>query len=470
MFDENGIIRDEAVNKAAGEISLNLDSASNDALSAFIRRFPILKPFMLFTKTPLNELKLTASYNPLGLFIKQMNQYQLPFDEMPIERVKELLTERGIDVSDPYKVKGKYNELRADIMGRKAIGTVVTSLAVGLYMNDSLTGYGHYNRQVQKVRDNSGYKRLSIKLPDGSYVSYDGLGPVTNYIGLIATIMDNFDVLAPNDPGELLKRAAFTLGASFTDKTFLAGLEPFLDVARGDGGAINRWSSSFLTAAAIPGSSQMAEIGRLLDPGLKLINNDLQGMILNRTPLKGTLDKSSDWIDGGEVNVPDSWFARLVNVYLPWKTSGSISPEKQFLIDVEYDSYATLRTNGRGEKLTNEEQSDLLNTIGQHQLFKRGIQRIMQDVDGKEFRQRFKKAQGKRLRPDTDFFESVHMRLDGALNDAIGDAYIHSRHLTDIRRREELRKRTAEYLMRGQQDKAVEYQEFVRKTLGITLR
>lgn len=468
MFNEDGIITDKAVQYAAGEISMNLDNSFNDDLSMLIRRMPILKPFFLFTKTPLNELALTASYSPLGFFFKDLNAFRLPFDEMETERVMELLTARGVDVSDPYQVKGKYEEIRADLKGRKAIGALATMSAVGLMLDDRLHGNGHYNRQVQKTRREAGWKPRSIKGLDGKWYSYDGLGPITNYLALIADIGDNMDVLAPNDLGELLKRSSFVVAASFTDKTTLAGLEPLLDVVRGDVGAFNRWSSSFLTAATVKGSSQMAEIARLMDPGMKEINNDLTGMITNRMPfLKGTLPVKYDWIDGGEVNVPDNFFARIRNTYTPWKESGNISPEKQFLIDIEYDAVPTLQTDGRGTKLTNEQRSDLLDIIGKNKLFQRRIKKLMNHVDGKEFRRRFAEARAENTSPDTGDFLNIHRRLDDALRDAIQDALVSSRFKTTIMRKQEIQKRSQIYMRRGDVEGHKEYLEYVKKNFGI---
>jgi hypothetical protein len=474
MFDENGIITDKAVKKASGEMAFNLDNAANDDASALIRRMPVLKPFMLFTKTPLNELKYTASYNPLspvlGTFMKDVNVFKHKFDDIETEKVMEILTQRGVDVSDPLQVKGKYNELRADMLGRKALGTLMTGSAVALFMDDRLHGAGHYNRQVQKTRDKADWKRNSIRGFDDKWYSYEGLGPITTYLSLVATIGDNFDVLEPNDLGNLLGKTAFAFGASFKDRTHMAGLEPFFDVLRGDVGAINRWGSGFLTSAAVRGSSQMAEIARLLDPELKLINNELDAMIMNRLPgLKGMLPKEYDWIEGGEVNVPDSIWARLRNTYTPWKESGKITPEKQFLIDVEFDATATLRTNGQGEKLSAAEQSEILSIMGKDGLWKEGIKRVMNQTSkgGKGFRQRFKEGQSKGLPMDTATAESLHNELDAELRRAIGDAITGSKSFTTIRRRQYVQERTSEYLKRGQQQEALEYLEYTKKQYGI---
>jgi len=404
------------------------------------------------------------------LFVKDLRQFQLPFDQMPTEKVEELLTARGVEI-DPFTMKAKYNEIRADMMGRKAVGTLATGLAVGLFMDDRLHGSGHYNRQVQKTRNESSWKRNSIRGFDDKWYSYEGLGPITNYLQVVANIMDNFDSLAPNDIGELLLQSAYVLGASVTDKTYMAGMEPFFDVLSGNGGAINRWSSSFLSAAAIPGSSQMAEIARLLDPGMKVINNDLQGMIVNRLPgLKSTLPIKYDWIDGTEVNVipvnsPESFFARLRNTYTPWKESGKISPEKQFLIDIEYDATATLGTNGKGEPLTNEEQSEILDILGKSGYWREKIQRVMAETEGgaKGFRNRLKAAQ-RDLPARAGNFEMVHRKLDDALRDAIDDAMARSSRNDAVMRRQTINDRVEDYLQRGETDKANEFLTFVENS------
>jgi hypothetical protein len=466
MFNENGIITDEAVQRAAGEISLNLDNQANDALSGMIARMPILKPFLLFTKTPLNELALTASYNPLGLFVKDIRQFQLPFDQMPMEKVEELLTARGIEVT-PLSAKAKYNEIRADLMGRKAVGTLATSLAVGLFLDDRLHGSGHYNRQVQKTRDANNWKRNSYRGLDDKWHSYEGLGPITNYIQFVANVMDNFDSLEANSIGKLLNQSAYLLAASITDKTYMAGMEPFFDVLNGNRGAINRWAGSFLSAAAIPGSSQMAEIARLLDPGLKVINNDLQGMVLNRVPgLRGTLAPEYDWITGEEVNVPDSIWARLRNTYTPWKVSGKITPEAQFLIDIEYDATATLGTNGKGEKLSNEEQSEILSILGKSGEWRKAIAKVRRETEGdaKGFRRRLRAAQGEGLPATAGNFESVHRKLDNALRDAIDDAMYRSSSFDAVMKRQHINDRVEKYLQQGRTERANEFLDFVENS------
>ena len=47
------------------------------------------------------------------------------------------------------------------------------------------------------------------------------------------------------------------------------------------------------------------------------------------------------------------------------KQSASLSEEKQFLIDIEFDARPTLSTNGKGVKLTPEMRSQITDKMGE---------------------------------------------------------------------------------------------------------
>ena len=470
MFNENGIITDKAVKHTAGEISMNLDSAGNTALSNAINRLPVLKPFLLFTKTPLNELKLSMSYhpsNPMHIFLKDKSAFARPFEEVSKAEVEELLGARGIDIN-AYNVKAKYNEIRADLKGRQAIGNIVLGSSVALFMNDRITGNGIYNRQKQNVRSRTSLPKRSIKGLDGKWYSYDGLGPITNWLALTTDIMDNMDTLDPYDIEQLLKKSTFILAASVVDKTHMAGLEPFMDVARGDVGAINRWGSSFLSASAIRGSSQMAELGRLFDPGLKVVRNDLDAMIQNRLPIaKGQLPAQYDWIDGGEVGIPDNFFARVWNTYLPWKVRGEMSPEKEFLHQVEFDATPNFQTDGRGNKLPAAVISQITNYMGENSLFRDGIRRVMAyNNNGKNFRKRYRQAQFEGLSPEVNELDSVHADLRKELSSAIRIALDSSPELTEIQRKAAVQETVGEYLKAGDIEGAKQYLDYMERNFS----
>jgi len=464
MFDDTGLITDEAVTKSAGEIALNLDNKATDAVSELIRRAPVLRPFLLFTKTPLNELALSASYNPVGLFVKDMNAFKLPFEEMPFEEVEQLLAARGVEVT-PNTLRAKYEEIRADIKGRKALGALMVGGTIYAALNDNITGNGLYDKQKQAARRNQDWKPRSIRLPGGQWVSYDNLGPITTWLSLTVDVIDNFDSLASNEIGEQFRKLGFVLSSAITDKTALSGLEPLMDIISGNPGAVTKWGSSFLTSATVPGSSQLAEISRLMDPGLKEVEVELYDMMRNRNPVtKGQLPAKYDYIDGGEVGVPGNLMSRVWNTYMPWKVNGNISPEKQFLIDIEYDARPTLSTHN-GVRLTAEQRSEITNIMGRDKLFKEGIKRVMKQIPGGAdgFRRRYMDAVNAGLEPDLGTFENIHYLLDRELNQAKKMALANLPTNSDNTRKRYIQEVTGSYLRSGNQAAAKRFLDYMEQ-------
>ena len=469
MFNEKGILNNKAVDNIAGEISMNLDNKGTRMMSDLVNRLPILKPFFLFTKTPLNELALSLSYrpsNPVKAFLRDSVAFKAPFEEMSGPEVEKLLGARGIEVG-PHNVRAKYNEIRADLRGRRALGNIAVGGAVGLFMEDRITGNGLYNRQKQKLRDKTQRPRRSIKGLDDKWYSYEGLGPLTNWLALTVDVMDNMETLSAHEQGTTLKKMAFVLAASVTDKTMLAGIQPLLDVVRGDVGAINRWTSSFVSSSAIRGSSQFAELARFMDPGRKQVENEFTAMVQNRLPLlKTALPSEYDWIDGGEVGVPDNFMARVWNTYMPWKITGEISPEKQYLHEVEFDATPNLRTDGNGSPLTAQDQSEILNKMGEMGLFREGIQRVMKRYPAKKFQEMYKEEEKEGLKPDVGEFASVHRELKKELRKAMRKAMDSSASLTELQRKGRVQETVGNYLKSGDIESATDYMEYMEENFS----
>lgn len=470
MFDKNGVMTDKAVKYASGEIAFNLESGFNNSLSGLIDHAPIVKPFMLFTKTPINAAAYTASHNPLGAFIGEVGVFRKKFSEMDGPKVEELLTKRGIKY-DASNVEAVYNNLRAELRGRKAIGMIASTSAVGMFMNDRITGNGLYNKTKQRARREYGWKPRSYKGWDGNWYSYDGLGAVSDWIALTVDIMDNGldfglsgkGALRPNDIGENLRAMGFVIGASLTDKTFLSGIEPMMDVFRGDPGAINRWGASFISSAAMPGASLQAEFSRLMYPQLKIVDNNLGALLANRSPLlKGNLPTQYDWIDGDPVNEPLGFFTRVSNTYLPWKVTGKLSENKRFLIDIGYDGVPSLTSNGRGGEYTAEQRGELTSIMGKQQIFNDAITRIRQSKSAKEFRELYHSAQELQLDPDVKTLDNLHRELDIALKHAKTAAEIGMSDSNAVRQGGALNKIKDQELIQGNLEGAKQTNELIR--------
>ena len=446
---------------------MSLDNELTNSVSGMIQRMPMLKPFLLFTKTPVNDLILAKSYSPHNLFMKEYRDFRLKPTEVPADQVRELLMKRGLKDGDVAKMSMeemymKYGEIRADLVGRAAIGSMTVAAAIGLFMTDRITGNGLADKEKQALRRDTGWKPRSIRLPGGNWVSYDNLGPVSNWFAAVADVADNMDSLTPNDVGEQFRKLAFILSASVTDKSFMAGLEPFMDVARGDVGALTRCGGQFMVAANMPLSSQMAELSRLIDPGLKEVESTIFDMARNRLPLlKGQIPQKYDWIDGDRIGYPDKagnmyegFMTRVWNNYMPWKVSGKISEEKEFLQMVEYDARPTLRTNGKGVEYTPDQRSEITNIMGREGFFKDGIRRVMNSQDGREFRKAYMRMINKGMPIDLSTFRNLHSQLDFELRLAQRTAAAMSSDLDAIQRKQYINSTVQEYLQFGMEDEA----------------
>ena len=421
MFDETGMITDKAVSHASREIAMNMDMPVIEGMNDLLRHVPALKPFMMFPRTAVNMIAYTGSHNPVGLFARGLNDFKYAFDDPRTTQsaVVDLLSTRGVDVNN-VDIRAAYDTIRSEMLGRKAIGTVSVMSAIGMMTTDSLHGNGHYDKTTQRTRRELNWQPRSFKGWDGKWYSYDGLGAISDWIALTADIMDNFDTLENNTDLEvLLNKAGFLLGANLTNKTFLAGLEPMFDVLSGNPAAMSRWTASF-GSGMLPGSGLRNELGRLLTPQLKEVEQDLISLTANRNAItKDMLPDKHDWVDGGPVKMPESFMARLWNTYMPaFKSSGKISPEKQFLMDIGFDGRPQLNTNGKGIEYSPEERSAITELMGKDGYFKREVQKIMKSDNGRNFIKNYKKARSSGAEIDRKQFDNIHTLVRNALRKA----------------------------------------------------
>ena len=416
MFDDTEMITDKAVDYASREIAMNLDAPFLQSVNALIKKAPVLKPFMMFPKTSMSMIAFTNSHNPLGIFVRDVDKFGPAFERQSKETVRRLLEARGVSYSADT-AESTYNIIRAELKGRKAIGTISVLGAGFLFTNDRLRGNSFYDKETQKVRRELGEKPRTYKGIDGKWYSYENLGAISDWIALTADIMDHHDTLDESSLSLLLNKVGHVLAANLTNKSFLAGLEPMNDVLAGNPAALSRWGASFISGLA-PGSGLRNEFSRLMTPQLKEVDQDFKQLLANRNPfLKDQLPDVHDWIDGGKIGVPSNFWQRAWNVYSPFmKQSDSISEEKQFLIDIEFDARPTLSTNGKGVKLTPEMRSQITDQMGKDGIgngggFKHAIREVMNSPQGRDFRKQWHAAKDAGVLTDVADYKNVHRLL-----------------------------------------------------------
>ena len=432
MFDDTGMITDSGVEYASKEISMNLDNDLVQSLNVLIKKVPLLRPFLMFPKTSANMISFTASHSPLGVFMKEFDKFGKNFDDMSNDEVISALTSRGIDVKN-VDMEAAYNTIKAELKGRKAIGmTMVTGAAI-MFTGDRLHGNGIYDPTRQRTRTQLNWKPRSYKGWDGKWYSYEGLGAISDWIAITADVMDNFDIptlsmfgegknvgtLDENSLEVNMAKLAYIIGANLTNKSFLAGLEPMFDVLQGNPSAISRWTASF-GSGLLPYSGLRNEFSRLLTPQLKEVEQEFQQLFFNRNPLlKSQLPNAYDWMDGGLVREPDNFFVRAWNAYSPvFKVGEEMSPEKEFLVEIEFDSRPQLNKNGNGIEYTPEERSQVTQLMGEDGLFKDEVKKIMNSKEGREFRRLYKEMNKTGAVIDKDKLGLLQTKVNDALRRA----------------------------------------------------
>jgi hypothetical protein len=423
MFDKNGLIQDEHIKYAVDEIALNLDNAFSKSLGSMIRQFPLIRPFMMFPRASTNLIAFADKFSPYSFFLKEYNELTYKnVDEFSIDEISAILKRKGIPVDKT--APDRFYTLVAETKGRKALGTTFMIAAGSMFMQDRLTGDGFYDKEVQKTREGLGWKKRHYKGWDGKWYSYENLGPISDIIAAVATTMDHFDTLDPPSVEQYFQKASFVFATLFLDKSMMTGAEAMLDILRGNPAAANRWAAGF-TNNLLPVGGLRAEFGRNVSDGLRELDMDFMQLMRNRNnwldlvDSKGALPYKYSWLDGEKVSPGGgNFFARAWNAIMPMKVSGSeISPEAQFLLDVEYDSRPSFMNDGKGNELDPNTRAALYEAVGKQGYFKAAIRREMNSLDAKGFRTKLREAR-KNGEVDRKYFNDLYNRLDKEMDDA----------------------------------------------------
>ena len=427
MFGNDGMITDEAVKYANGEVALNLETPLASSISETVKKIPGLRPFLMFPTTGMNLIDVAGKYNPLLTpFQRDINELAFTkLDDLLADeaRIDELLRARNIDTSnmDVIAKQNKIADLKYTTRGRKAMGLIATTSAIGMVMNGRLTGDGLMDREAQRSREKqSNWKKRSVMGLDGKWYSYEWLGPLADWVALVANTADNFDMLGTAYTEKFFEKSMFVLGAAITDRTGLSTLKPLMDMLSGNEGAFTRWSAGFVNSLG-PLAGQRGEWSRIFSEGFMEVNDDFLSVIANRNRFAMELDPSNrapyvySPVTGEKAN-GYGLLQRVWNAYSPLKIHAEQSPEEKFLEDIEYDYNTTFKTKN-GIRLTATERSELFRLMGERQYFKKSIAAIMRDAGdwNSIVRLRNLRRQGKTSdEVSLDQWNNIHVRLNQA--------------------------------------------------------
>ena len=89
-----------------------------------------------------------------------------------------------------------------------------------------------------------------------------------------------------------MKKLSFTLGGAVTNQALVSSLRPLVELAAGNGFEASRFSAGMINSLG-PLGGLRNEMGRVLDGGLKIIEEDIMAHMANRNQIAGVLDPAN---------------------------------------------------------------------------------------------------------------------------------------------------------------------------------
>tara|TARA_R100001594_G_scaffold123244_1_gene159637 strand:+ start:7901 stop:12130 length:4230 start_codon:yes stop_codon:yes gene_type:complete len=457
FFDKNGMITDSAVDYATREAALNLDSNLVNGINTVVARVPLLRSILMFPKTQANALDIFRKWSGAGAIPHIGHKFEADywdftkkdFNLMAPEEVDNLLRSKGIDPTINREMD--FRTKAAEFKGRAAIGMTTGITASMLALNGRIRGNGHWDTETQlsRVKDLN-WKKKTIQGWDGKWYSYEFLGPIGDIISFHADLVDNFDSLSTSTFEKMHYKLGFILGASLTDRSALASLEPLQDIFQANPSALHRWAANFGNSW-MPFAGLRRDMTKLISPMQKEYENNVGDLIRMRNsfidPLdpQGALPTKYNFITGKQIGRPENMWVRINNTYNEMKIHEDQTPEQDFLLEIEYDARPIFNQSSGGTKYTPTQKAALYSKVGEQGTFNHELKEIMKDAKNLTYTD----DSGTTY---TGFINVMRaLRRDGVSSDEINTAK-YARIVTRIDKALSRAKENAEIALRGTSD------------------
>ena len=266
------------------------------------------------------------------------------------------------------------------MQGRVAIGYLTVASAIALYTNDRLTGNGPYDRVTNNAWRQTGWSARSIIVGDDLKISTDSLEPFNTILNVVADIGDNSVILGEAATENWFRKVAFLIASNVTNKSFLAGLQPFGEII-----SLNpQQSGVFLTNLvnnSLPWAGVRKELANVFDPGRRELEADflerMKDTARNRNPgLRGQLPMQTDLLDGGKVEMW-SWPVRTFNAISPVQLSGKDSEVRRKFRETGFDLKLFATTDSLGNKMDRDTKAKWAEIFGSYNVEETILKKIM---------------------------------------------------------------------------------------------
>ena len=427
MFNKKGFLKNDQIELQAKELTMQTDNIVIRNVNPILSVVPALRIGSMFPRTGFSVAQYFGSHSPVNIWHKELAKFPKPFHEMPFEKVKKLLEERGIKPNQ--HMEAQYNDIYYKLKGRKVIGGFLTGLGLIAAQKGICRGYGHYDKGVQKTRTDNNWKPLTCKNPNGGYTSYNGYGPITDFVALTTTIYDNADLLEEHTLQNLTEKLQYVASAAIINKTTLRDMAGMIDALTGNVAELTKLGTEYANKF-VPLSGDRKRFAEIMDNGIKNVKQEFDDILAKRNPgLRETLPDAYNYMTGKKKTKgpagtkPQDWLGRVIHAYTPYRSFDAPTKHQQYLIDIEYDGRAIVSTDVNGIEYPNDMQSAIFKKMGEMGRWDKAVAKMMKDIPADEFRATYRRQQKKNVAPQNkNFTLNVTTWLDGELRDAVDDA------------------------------------------------
>ena len=220
-----------------------------------------------------------------------------------------------------------------------AIGSAVVFLAAQAWMNGKLTGNGPSDRQKRQGWVDAGYLPRTIELA-GVRVGYDPIEPFNLIMSTIADVGDASELMGEEWTERELQKISLVVAQAVSSKSYLAGIQSFVDLFAGRPGQAERILASLMNNQ-IPLAGLRNEMGKLFVPHMREIGSGIDQSIRNRNLLFEALPGEDlpikyDMLNGSPIK-PYDFMTRIFNSVSPISLNLTQSVGRQFLFESGYD-------------------------------------------------------------------------------------------------------------------------------------
>ena len=330
IFDGNGNIIDEATKFARKEVTLTQElTGFAEGLNSVFQQNPWAKPFFLFARTGVNGLNLTAKHTPgFNFFVKEWNDIAFA-SPSKLDKVAKYGITNAAELANAKALQ----------VGRLSMGSALISMAAWSWMSGNLTGNGPVDRQKRQTWIDAGYKPRTIKLGEVR-IGYDAFEPFNQIMSIVADIGDASQLMGEEWTENQLQKMSLLVAQGLTSKSYLAGMQQFVDLFAGKPGQFNRIVAG-LANNQVPLSGLRNELGKLFTPYTRELGSGIEDALRNRNLITENIAGEQlpikyDLLNGKPIKDHDP-MTRFFNAISPVSFNLDNSPARHFLFRSGFD-------------------------------------------------------------------------------------------------------------------------------------